>query len=167
MKFRKTVLILAVLILAVPILAAARSGPPMHRGEGRMAQGMGPMGDGPLGGPFWKNEDMVRRLGLSADQVAALEALEDTLPDRDARRDQCDELRDAMKTGLDANDAAAVRAAAEQLATLHAQGIREKAEFELAVRNILTQEQWEQLTSMRPGPNGPRGEGPQRGFRGR
>ena len=113
------------------------------------AQGAGPYNSRP---PIWDRAGAAEELGLTADQ---LQALRET---HDAFRTERDRIRAGIRTeqrridGLleaDTVNEAAVHDVAETLADLHVDLVAKRTEHHLAIRNILTTEQYRQLQELR------------------
>jgi Spy/CpxP family protein refolding chaperone len=166
-------------MLAFACIAVAQGGPgsgmghgpqmampcPMEGGGPGMGHGMGPgMGHGGMGmgmgGKWWKNSELVKKLGLSESQV---QQIEKTFQDH---RMQLIDLRAAlekqeltMQPLVDAErpDEAKVTAQIDKVAQARADLEKSNAKMLLAIRRILTVEQWKQLQAQGMGPmRGPR-----------
>lgn len=165
---------LAVIILALACLAVAQGGPgagmghgpqmgmscPMEGGGPGMGHGMGSgMGHGGMGmgmgGKWWKNSELVKKLGLSEAQV---QQIEKTFQDH---RMQLIDIRAALEKQeltlqplVDAErpDEAKVTAQIDKVAQARADLEKSNAKMLLAIRRILTVEQWKQLQAQGMGP---------------
>ncbi len=152
--------LLTVALIAVP--AMARQGRGGHHGGGH-GQGMGP-GNGPCGmgmgsgmglgfGPFWLDDSAVKDLGLSDAQIDKLDALHQA-----KQQDQIDLDATMRKAHLafqntmraDAVSEAAAKKAADQVIAAQSKLMYAQIEYQIAVRNILTAEQFDKLQDLRP-----------------
>jgi len=152
--------LLTVALIAVP--AMARQGRGGHHGGG-YGQGMGP-GNGPCGmglgqgmglgfGPFWLDDSAVKDLGLSDAQIDKLDALHQA-----KQQDQIDldaALRKAhlaFQNTMRADNVSetAAKKAADQVVAAQSKLMYAQIEHQLAVRNILTAEQFDKLQTLRP-----------------
>jgi len=137
----------------------------MGMGHG-MGPGMGRSGIGMPMGRWWKNSELVKRLGLSDSQVQQIEkAFQDhrsQLIDLNAAL-QKQELALEPLIEADRPDEAQVTAQIDRVAQARANLEKSHAQMLLAIRRVLTVEQWKQLRNQ-SGPMGPMG-GP-RSFRG-
>ncbi|HPQ69352.1 MAG TPA: periplasmic heavy metal sensor [bacterium] len=154
--------LLTVALIAVPAMARQGRGGGHGGGYGQgMGPGMGPcgqgMGMGPgmgLGfGPFWLDDSAVKDLGLSDAQIDKLDALHQA-----KQQDQID-LDAAMRKAhlafqntmrADAVSEAAAKKAADQVVAAQSKLMYAQIEYQLAVRNILTAEQFDKLQDLRP-----------------
>jgi Spy/CpxP family protein refolding chaperone len=169
---KKHVAQVVVILLAFACIAVAQGGPgpgmghgsqmgmpcPMEGGGPGMGHGMGPgMGHGGMGmgmgGKWWKNSELVKKLGLSEAQV---QQIEKTFQDH---RLQLIDLRAAlekqevtMQPLVDAErpDEAKVTAQIDKVAQARADLEKSNAKMLLAIRRILTVEQWKQLQAQGP-----------------
>lgn len=171
---KKHVAQVVVIMLAFACIAVAQGGPgsgmghgpqmampcPMEGGGPGMGHGMGPgMGHGGMGmgmgGKWWKNSELVKKLGLSESQVQQIEkAFQD-------HRMQLIDLRAAlqkqeltMQPLVDAErpDEAKVTAQIDKVTQARADLEKSNAKMLLAIRRILTVEQWKQLQAQGMGP---------------
>jgi len=150
-------------------------GPPPPPGSGpqppRPPRDMGP------GGPWWKNSEIVKKLTLSEAQVAQIEKtfLEHRLQLVDLRA-ALDKEELKLQPLLDADRPDEAKVAAQLDLIIAARGKLDKANalMLLAIRRVLSVEQWRALQALqqerqggrgRPGeePSGPRGGPPPRG----
>lgn len=134
---------------------------------GMHGRGMGPMGPG-MGGPgmmgkWWKNSELVRQLGLSDAQVQQIEKI------FQERRLQLIDLQAALQkqeatleplVEADRPEEGQVTAQIDRVAQARANLEKAHAQMLLAIRRVLTVEQWKQLHSrdgmrMMHGPCGP------------
>lgn len=133
MKTKKTLFVaglgFAVLLIALPMAFARGGGGPGERGE-----------------RGYRFDRMAEKLGLDAKQKVTLKTL------HEQHRDEADSLRDQMKAAqekvkaawLDKNaDAAKIRAAHREVHALKGQLAEQRVEFGLAVKKVLTPEQFE------------------------
>jgi Spy/CpxP family protein refolding chaperone len=132
-------------------------GPHMGRGQGvGPGMGMGPgMGAGPRG-KWWNNSELVKRLGLSDSQVQQIEAI------FQRQRPQLIDLQAALQkqevaleplVEAEHPDEAQVTAQIDRIAQARANLEKSNAQMLLAIRRVLTLQQWKQLRSqvgMRP-----------------
>jgi Spy/CpxP family protein refolding chaperone len=128
-------------------------GPRMGRGPG-MGPGM-PMGAGPRG-RWWTNSELVKRLGLSDSQVQQIEAI------FQRQRPQLIDLQAALQKQeaaleplieAERPDEAQVTAQIDKVAQARGNLEKANAQMLLAIRRVLTLQQWKQLrsqTGMRP-----------------
>jgi Spy/CpxP family protein refolding chaperone len=114
-------------------------------------------------GKWWKNSELVKQLGLSDAQV---QQIEKTFQER---RLQLIDLQAALQkqeatleplVDADRPDEAQVTAQIDKVAQARANLEKAHAQMLLAIRRVLTVDQWKQLRSrdgmrMRRGPNGP------------
>ncbi len=158
---KKHAALVVVILLAFACIAVAQGGPgsgmghgpqmgmscPMEGGGPGMGHGMGHGGMG-MGGKWWKNSELVKKLGLSEAQV---QQIEKTFQDH---RMQLIDLRAAlekqeltMQPLVDAErpDEAKVTAQIDKVAQARADLEKSNAKMLLAIRRILTVEQWKQL----------------------
>jgi Spy/CpxP family protein refolding chaperone len=174
---KKHVALVVVIMLALACIAVAQGGPgagmgpgpqmgmpcPMEGGGPGMGPGMGRGGMGMgmgMGGKWWKNSELVKKLGLSEAQV---QQIEKTFQDH---RMQLIDIRAAlqkqeltMQPLVDAErpDEAKVTAQIDKVAQARADLEKSNAKMLLAIRRILTVEQWKQLQAQGMGSmHGPR-----------
>lgn len=169
---KKHVALVVVIMLALACIAVAQGGPgggmghgsqmgmpcPMEGGGPGMGPGMGRGGMGMgmgMGGKWWKNSELVKKLGLNESQV---QQIEKTFQDH---RMQLIDLRAAlqkqevtMQPLVDAErpDEAKVTAQIDKVAQARADLEKSNAKMLLAIRRILTVEQWKQLQAQGMGP---------------
>ena len=135
-------------------------GPGMGHGMG-MGMGMGHGGPGMgMGGKWWKNSELVKKLGLSDSQV---QQIENIFQDH---RLQLIDLRAALEKQevtlqplVDAEhpDEAKVTGQIDQVAQARANLEKSNARMLLAIRRVLTVDQWKKLQEQGMGPmRGPR-----------
>ena len=144
--------LLTVALIAVP--AMARQGRGQGMGDG-MGGGMGPggMGMGLGFGPFWLDNNVVKELGLSEKQIDQLDALHNA-----KQQDQIDLNANMRKAQLVFNNLmradnvseAAAKKAADNVVVAQEKMMYAQIEFHLAVRNILTADQFAKLPDLRP-----------------
>ncbi len=131
---------------------------------GGMGMGMGPgMGQHGLGmpmGPWWKNSELVKKLGLNDSQVQQIEKTfrnyRSQLIDLNAAL-QKQELALEPLVEADRPDEAQVTAQIDRVAQARANLEKSHAQMLLAIRRVLTVEQWKQLRNQGGGPRGPMG----------
>jgi len=175
---KKLSLILLAVVLVASI-AVAQGGPgsgmghgpqmampcPMEGGGPGMGHGMGPgMGHGGMGmgmgGKWWKNSELVKKLGLSESQVQQIEkAFQDHRMQLIDLRAALEKQELTMQPLVDAErpDEAKVTAQIDKVAQARADLEKSNAKMLLAIRRILTVEQWKQLQAQSMGPmRGPR-----------
>ena len=166
--------ILLVLLLALPLCAQdqlrqqrmrPRQGGQRHAGEmmpGRMGPGMG--------GKWWNNADLAKRLNLTDQQVQQMEQIYQQhrlkLIDQVAAVQKQEVLLEPMLSA-DRPDETQVLAQIDKVAAARAELEKSNARMLLGIRQVLSAEQWKQLKSempppgmrrMRPdGPGGPVG----------
>ncbi|MGO8717764.1 MAG: Spy/CpxP family protein refolding chaperone [Acidobacteriaceae bacterium] len=163
-----------VIMLAFACIAVAQGGPgagmghgpqmgmpcPMEGGGPGMGHGMGPgMGHGGMGmgmgGKWWKNSELVKKLGLSDSQVQQIEkAFQDHRMQLIDLRAALEKQEVAMQPLVDAErpDEAKVTAQIDKVAQARAELEKSNAKMLLAIRRILTVEQWKQLQAQSMGP---------------
>lgn len=181
---KKHVALVVVLMLAFACIAVAQGGPgagmgqmghgpqmgmpcPMEGSGPGMGHGMGPgMGHGGMGmgmgGKWWKNSELVKKLGLSESQVQQIEkAFQDHRMQLIDLRATLEKQEVTLQPLVDAErpDEAKVTAQIDKVAQARADLEKSHAKMLLAIRRILTVEQWKQLQAQGPG----QGMGPMRG----
>jgi Spy/CpxP family protein refolding chaperone len=116
-------------------------------------------------GRWWKNSELVKKLGLSDAQVQQIEkAFQDhraQLIDLNAAL-QKQELALEPLVEADRPDEGQVTAQIDRVAQARANLEKSHAQMLLAIRRVLTVEQWKQLRAQH-GPMGPMGHGPRHG----
>ncbi|MBZ5553766.1 MAG: periplasmic heavy metal sensor [Acidobacteriia bacterium] len=173
---KKSILLLAVMIFILPIggLALAQETPPpaqapaaktmpppmMHRSAGP-ASAMGLRGPG----KWWKNSELMQKLGVRDDQIQRIEKIfQDQrlqLIDLHAALDKQEAILEPL-VEADQPDESQVFAQIDKVAQARANLEKSNAQMLLAIRRVLTVDQWKQLRDQ-PGiaPNrGGRGFGP-------
>ena len=164
MKQRVAVIVLV--LITIGTVAMAQGGPgsgaqgmgPMGGGMGgpmhMRGQDMGPMGPG-MGGPgmmgkWWKNSELVRRLGLTDAQVQQIENIFQErrlqLIDLHAALEKQEAILDPL-VNADRPDEAKVTAQIDKVAQARANLEKANAQMLLGIRRVLTVEQWKQLQS--------------------
>jgi len=153
--------------------AGAPAPPPDPRG----AQGPRHFGPPPMHGmgfgAWWKNSEIVSKLQLSDDQVKRIEQayLGHRLKLVDLRADlEKQELQLGPLLEADQPDEQKVASQIDQITSARGRLEKENAMMMLAIRRVLTVDQWKKLQSLREGPrparggdrSGPRGD---KGFR--
>jgi len=137
-------------------------GPGMGHGMGHGAgPGMGHGGPGMgMGGKWWKNSELVKKLGLSESQVQQIEkAFQDHRMQLIDLRAALEKQEATLQPLVDAEhpDEAKVTAQIDKVAQARADLEKSHAKMLLAIRRILTLEQWKQLHAQGMGPmRGPR-----------
>lgn len=149
-----------------------------------LAQQPFPPGRGPGGGPgasspfrrnagppgkWWDDPEMVKKLSLTAEQQ---KKMDDTfqqsrlrLIDLEAALEKEEMILDNLMRGPQLDDAK-ILPSVDRIAQDRAELEKANARFLLAIRHVLTPEQWSQLQAERPRGPGPRREGPGGGRRG-
>ncbi len=174
---KKRVAQVVVIMLALACLAVAQGGPgsgmgpmghgsqmgtmpcPMEGGGPGMGPGMighGGMGMG-MGGRWWKNSELVKKLGLSDSQVQQIEkAFQDHRMQLIDLRATLEKQEAILQPLVDAErpDEAKVLAQIDKVAQARADLEKSNARMLLAIRRILTVDQWKQLQAQRMGPMG-------------
>ncbi len=155
-------LCLAVLLLAPVALAQQPPGPgsPPEAGP-RVVIRRGDHFGGPrLMGPpgrWWKNADVVQKLGLSDPQVQRIEQVFQNsrlkLVDLKANLER-EEVRLEPMIESDNPDEATVLAQIDKVAAQRAELEKANAQMAFAIRRVLTPEQWKKLQTLQP----PRGQ---------
>jgi len=161
MKKRAALVIVVVIVFAC--LAGAQGGPGMGMGMGRGSQ-MGEM-PCPMGGPgmgrgghgmgmgmgkWWNNSELVKTLGLSDSQVQQIEKI---FQDHRTRlidlRAALEKQEAALEPLVEAErpDEAQVTAQIDKVAQARAGLEKSNAQMLLAIRRVLTVDQWKQLRS--------------------
>jgi protein CpxP len=152
-----------VLLLAASALVWGQGpppGPPPDQGPGHHD---GPMPGGPRqspGGKWWDNPEMVKRLGITADQQKKMDDVFQQsrlkLIDLSATLQKEEVVMEGLMKGPQLDDAK-ILPAVDRIAQARAELEKANARLMLAIRHVLTPEQWEKLDE--PGPR-PRREGP-------
>ncbi len=154
-----------VLLLAVTTLAwgqgPAPAPPPMHHG--------GPMSGGPRqspGGKWWENPEIIKRLAITADQQKKMDDIWQQsrlkLIDLSATLEKEEVVMEGLLKGPQLDDSR-ILPAVDRIAQARAELEKANARLMLAIRHVLTPEQWEKLDEpgSRPHHEGPgRGNGP-------
>jgi Spy/CpxP family protein refolding chaperone len=163
---------LLVVIFAFACFAIAQGGPGMGMGHGSqmmgqmpcpmdgggrgMGHGMGQGGQGMgMAGKWWKNSELVKKIGISEAQVQQIEKIF-----QDHRMKLID-LRSAVQkqeltlqplVDADRPDEAKVTAQIDQVAQARTNLEKSNAQMLLAIRRVLSVEQWRQLQAQSMGP---------------
>lgn len=124
----------------------------------------GPMPGGPNQSPsgkWWDNPEMVKRLGITADQQKKMDDVWQQsrlkLIDLSATLEKEEVVMEGLMRGPQLDDAK-ILPAVDRIAQARAELEKANARLMLAIRHALTPEQWEKLDE-RPGPR-PRQQGP-------
>jgi Spy/CpxP family protein refolding chaperone len=174
---KKALCVIATLMFSAALMAQAQNpgGPPdagqppkgdRWGGPGRMHGGER-MGT-PMGFPFgawWKNPDVVQKIGLTDDQSQRIDKvfqdfrakLVDLHSNLQKQEEQLKPLVDA-----DSPDDGAVMAQVDRVAQARVALEKANAQMMLAIRHVLTSDQWEKLKERSPGRRhwGERPDGP-------
>ena len=171
MKHRNVLIgitVLFVLSLASAALAqGARHGP--HHGPGRAGRGPGMMA-GPDGGhqrAFWQDPEAVEALGLTDEQIRALE--EQSFKQREeglALRSELDKAQLELDRAMSQGDEPAALRAAKKVGDLQSDMFVLRTRHRIAQESLLTAEQQTKLSALRPGRQH-KGQGRGRGRTGR
>jgi Spy/CpxP family protein refolding chaperone len=185
MKHKFVVLVVVVVVLAGMAVAQMGSGPCAGQGPGAGArmggpmrgQGMGPgepgmgagpgMGRGPMG-KWWTNSALVQKLGLNDTQVQKIEKIFQDhrmqLIDLHAAVAKQEATLEPLVEAEHPNEVQ-VTAQIDKIAQARANLEKSNAQMLLAIRQVLTVDQWKQLRSQRGmgRMDGPRGFGPPAG----
>ena len=139
-------------------------------GQGRPGPAQGPppgQGPGPgPGGMWWHNPDMVRRVGLTADQQRKMDDVfqqnRPRLIDLSATLEKEEVAMEGLMRGPQLDDAK-ILPEIDRIAQARAELEKADARLMLGIRHVLSPDQWDKLNSDRPGPppqsNGPRPNG--------
>jgi Spy/CpxP family protein refolding chaperone len=182
---KKFLWLIATLVMAAPLMAQAPpqnpgqnpQGPPpdgqrkWERRGGPEMRGGERMGMTPMGAPFgmwWKNPDVAQKIGLTDDQAQRIDKTfqEHRLKLIDLHADL--EKQEALLQPLvdaDQPDEAKVMAQVDKAAQARAALEKSNASMMLAIRRVLSAEQWKKLQERSPGRkhfDGPGGAPPQR-----
>jgi protein CpxP len=157
-----------------PPAPAPAPGPPPNQGPGHRAGPVpgGEMQGGPRqspGGKWWDNPEMVKRLGITADQQKKMDDVFQQsrlkLIDLSATLEKEEVMMEGLLKGPQLDDAR-ILPAVDRIAQARAELEKANARLMLAIRHVLTPEQWEKLNEQGPmprraGPGMPgRGPGP-------
>ena len=139
---------LALLLLAAATLWAQ----PPHRGS--------PPGPG---GMWWDNPDMVRRLEISPDQQKKMDDIFQQnrikLIDLQAALEKEEVTMQGLMKGPQLDDSK-ILPLIDRIAQARAELEKADARMMVAIRHVLTSEQWQKLNELRPGPPPERREPP-------
>jgi periplasmic protein CpxP/Spy len=157
----------------VPLWVIAQAGPPPQSSPPGPQPPRPPRGMGPGPGAWWRNSEVVNKLSLSEAQVGQIEKtfLEHRLRLVDLRAD-LDKAELRLQPLLDADRPDEAKVGAQLDLIIAARGKLDKANalMLLAIRQVLSTEQWRKLQSLhqeregergRPGEEPPAGRGPQ------
>ena len=122
-------------------------------------------------GTWWRNPDMVQKLGLNSDQQKKIEDIFQQqrlkLVDLDANLRR-EEITLEPLMSADSPDETKTLAQIDKVAQARAELEKANARFLFGIRRVLTPEQWKKLQELAPPDGGERGGPPQgRGGRGR
>jgi Spy/CpxP family protein refolding chaperone len=145
-----------VLLLCGVMLAQDAPPPPPPAGPGGgHRQHIGPGGPdgrggplGALGGRWWKQSEIVQELGLSQQQISQIEQIFQTnQPQLKQNMQALHQQEDQLRSLLNADQPvpAQVNAQIDQIAQSRAALEKAHAQMLLAVRGVLTAEQWQKL----------------------
>lgn len=117
-------------------------------GPGEHGRGMGPMGPG----MWWKNSELLRKVGVSDEQVQKIEKIfrdhRMQLIDLHAALEKQEVLLEPL-VGAEQPDESQVIAQIDRVAQARADLEKSNAQMLLAVRRVLTIEQWKKLHDLR------------------
>jgi Spy/CpxP family protein refolding chaperone len=144
----------------VPPWFIAQAGPPPQASPPGPQPGRPPRGTGPGQGAWWKNSEVVKKLEISEAQVGLIEKifLEHRLRLVDLRADlDKEELR--LQPLLDADRPDEAKVAAQLDLIIAARGKLDKANalMLLAIRRVMSVEQWRKLQALQQEREGERG----------
>jgi Spy/CpxP family protein refolding chaperone len=144
---------------------------PFQGGGGRGPGGPRPRSGGMLGGKWWDNPEMVKKLGLTAEQQKKMDDVFQQyklkLIDLEAPLQKEEVILDGLMQGPQLDDAK-ILPSVDRIAQDRAELEKANARMLLGIRHVLTLEQWTQLQMERPsgspggrngGPGGPGGNG--------
>ena len=145
--------------------APAQAPPPPRHHDGPMQPGPHPS----PGGKWWDNPEMVRRLGITADQQKKMDDIFQQsrlkLIDLSATLEKEEVMMEGLLKGPQLDDSK-ILPAVDRIAQARAELEKANARLMLAIRHVLTPEQWEKLDEQGPRPRqqgpGPGGPGPGR-----
>jgi Spy/CpxP family protein refolding chaperone len=175
---KKALLLVATLMISAPLMAQAQNPPdggqPKPQGQWERGPGAPGMMHGgermgtPMGfpfGPWWKNPEVVQKIGLTDDQSQRIDKvfqdfrakLVDLHSNLEKQEAQLKPLVDA-----DSPDDGAVMAQVDRVAQARIALERANASMMLAIRHVLTPDQWKKLQERSPGRRhfGERPDGP-------
>lgn len=165
--------VLLVLLLAIPLFAQDQPRPRAMRGPfGGQPRGFmtGRMGPG-LGGKWWTNTELAKKLNLTDQQVSQMEQIYQQnrlkLIDQVAAVQKQEVLLEPMLSA-DRPDETQVLAQIDKVAQARAELEKSHARMLLGIRQVLTADQWKQLKDEMPrggmhmGPGGLGGPGRRR-----
>ncbi len=159
---KKSIILFAVLLFFIPVnglvIAQEAPSPPEGQGRNRMAPpsprrpSIPPPGMGLRGpGKWWKNSELMQKIGVTDDQVQKMEKIF-----QDSRMQLIDvraalEKQEAVLEPLieaDQPDEAKVLAQIDRVAQARANLEKANSQMLLALRRVLTVEQWKQLRTV-------------------
>ena len=120
------------------------------------------------GGKWWDNPEMVKRLEITADQQKKMDDVWQQsrlkLIDLSATLEKEEVMMGGLMKGPQLEDAK-ILPAVDRIAQARAELEKANARLMLAIRHVLTPEQWEKLNEQgpRPGRSGPMNIGPRQG----
>jgi len=121
-------------------------------------------------GTWWRNPDMVQKLGLNTDQQKKIEDIFQQqrlkLVDLDATLEK-EEITLEPLMSADSPDETKTLAEIDKVAQARAELEKANARFLFAIRRVLTPDQWKKLQEDSRPPGGPRGGPPPQGRGGR
>jgi len=156
---KKSIALLAVMLFIMPLWGMAfaqetpppaqapgakRTAPPMMRRSGGATPGMGLRGPG----KWWKNSELMQKLGVRGDQVEKIERIfQDQrlqLIDLHAALDKQEAILEPLVEADQPNESQ-VLAQIDKVAQARANLEKSNAQMLLAIRRVLTVDQWKQL----------------------
>ena len=156
----KCVLFLAASALAWGQGPAPAPAPPPRHHEGPTQGGPHPS----PGGKWWDNAEMVKKLGITADQQKKMDDVFQQsrlkLIDLSATLEKEEVVMEGLLKGPQLDDAK-ILPAVDRIAQARAELEKANARLMLAIRHVMTPEQWEKLDAQAPRPRheGPSGMG--------
>ena len=122
-------------------------GPGGHR-QHMMPGGLGGGPMGPLGGRWWKQSEIVQELGLTQQQIAQIETIfQSNMAPLKQSMQGLHQQEEQLRTLLNADQPvpAQVNAQIDQIAQSRAALEKSHAQMLLAIRGVLTVDQWQKL----------------------
>jgi Spy/CpxP family protein refolding chaperone len=158
----KRQLLVCVLLLSAAAFAQGPPSPGMMPGPGAgkdmifISRGPGPehgpMGMGPMG-RWWKNSDIVKKVGVSDEQVQKIEQIfqDHRLKLIDVRASlEKEEVRLQPMIEADSPNDKQIMAQIDRVANARAELEKANAQMMLDIRHVLTLDQWKKLQSVQP-----------------